>query len=230
MYSQSYGFSSSHVWMWELDHKEAECQKIVAFKLLCWRRHKKVPWTARRSNQSVLNPEYSLEGLMLKLKLQYFGHLMWRADSLEKTLMLGKIEGKRRRGWQRMSWLDSITDSTDMNLSKLWEIVEDRGAWHTTLHGVTKSRTQLSNWQQQQLHFNGFSSVQSLSRVSLRPHELQHARPPYPSPTPRTYPNSCPLSQWCQRWMASHPLLSPSPPAFSLSQHQGIFQWVSSLH
>ena len=112
-----------------------------------------------------------------------------------------------------MSWLDSITDSTDMNLSKLWEIVEDRGAWCTTLHGVTKSRTQLSNWQQQQLHFNCFSSVQSLSRVSLRPHELQHARPPYPSPTPRTYPNSCPLSQWCQRWMASHPLLSPSPPA-----------------
>ena len=120
--SQSYGFSSSHVWMWELDYKEPEHQRIDAFKLWCWRRLLRVPWTARSSNQSILkeiSPEYSLEGLMLKLKLQYFGHLMQRADSLEKTLMLGKMEGRRRRGQQRMSWLDGITDSMDMNLSKL---------------------------------------------------------------------------------------------------------------
>jgi len=108
----------------------------------------RVPWTARRSNQSILNkinPEYSLEGLMLKLKLQYFGHLMQRAYSLEKTLKLGKIEGKRRRGQQEMRWLDSMTDSMDMKLSKLWEIVEDRGSWHTAVHGVAKSWRQLSD-------------------------------------------------------------------------------------
>ena len=108
----------------------------------------RVPWTARRSNQSILkkiNPEYSLEGLMLKLKLQYLGHLMQRADSLEKTLMLRKSEGRRRRGWQRMRWLDSITDAMDMDLSKLWEIVEDRGGWHAAVHGVTKSQIRLSN-------------------------------------------------------------------------------------
>ena len=121
--------------------KKAEQWRIVAFTLWCWRRLFRVPWTSRRSNQPILkeiNPEYSLEELMLKLKLQYFGHLMWRADSLEKTLMLGKTEGGRRKGEQRMRWLDSIIESMDMNLSKLWEIVKNRGAWHAAVHGGHK--------------------------------------------------------------------------------------------
>ena len=135
--------------------KKAECWRIDAFKLWCWRRLLRVLWTARRPNQSILkeiDPEYSMNRLMLNLKLQCFDHLMWRVSLLEKTLMLGKIENKRRRGQQRMRWLDVISDSTDMSLSKLREIVMDREAWIAVLHGVTKSQTQMSDWTSTNIH------------------------------------------------------------------------------
>ena len=169
--SQSYGFSSSHVWMQALDHKEGWAPKNWCFQTVVLEKTLESPLTARRSNRSILeeiNPEYSLEGLMLKLKLQYLGHLMWRIDSLEKILILGKTEGRKRRGPKRMRWLDGINNSMGMSLSKLQDMVKDRDDWRAAVHGVAKSEARLSDWTTKSRNRKGIKSLEEQQATRCR--------------------------------------------------------------